>query len=108
MEKKNSDLKAEIKAELSEERSDPMWFYDEPDEMWQNFRRESRQVETEYLELRVVLRDAEAALRSSPRDECLQARVKYVSQRLADLEKQAPWISAELPIEVLLWGVPHG
>lgn len=108
MENKGSDLKAQLKAERRKKRAEPMWFYDEVDELWQNFREESRQTEREYSELRVALRDADMGLRTSPADEYLQARVKYLRKRLEDLEKRAPWISAEVPIEILLWGVPHG
>jgi hypothetical protein len=108
MEKRSSDLKAKVEAERRKKKAEPMWFYDEVDEQWHNFRRDSRQIEREYSELRVALRDAETTLRASPADEYLQARVKYLRKRLEDLEKQVPWISAEVPIEVLLWGVPHG
>lgn len=108
MERKNRDLKAEIKAERLKKGSEPMWFYDEADELWHAFRKETRQVEREYLELRQALRDAEMALRSSPGDEYLTARRTYLRKRLEGLEKENPWISAEVPIEVLLWGVPHG
>jgi hypothetical protein len=108
MENRKKDLKSEIKAERLKRKSEPMWFYDEPEELWQNFRGETLQIEREYSELRVALRDAEMGLRNSPADEGLQARVKYLRKRLGDLEKQAPWICAEVPVEVLLWGVPHG
>jgi len=108
MDTKSRDLKRKIKEERLKKRSEPMWFYDEPEELWENFRRESREVEREYSELRVALLDAETALRTSPADEYLQARAKYLRKRLEGLEKEHRWISAEVPIEVLLWGVPHG
>jgi hypothetical protein len=104
----SSDLKAKVEAERRKKKAEPMWFYDEVDEQWHNFRRDSREIEKEYSELRVALRDSEMGLRSRPTDEYLQARVKYLRKRVEDLEKQAPWISAEVPVEVLLWGVPHG
>jgi len=108
MENRRSDLKAKVEAERRQKKAEPMWFYDEIDEQWHNFRRDSRQIEKEYSELRVELRDAETALRTNPGDEYYQGRVKYLRKRLGDLERQAPWISAEVPVEVLLWGVPHG
>lgn len=88
--------------------SEPMWFYDDPEELWQAFRREAGSVEREYLELRTAMRDAEEALRVDPVNESLNARVKYLRRRMSDLEKQVPWITSETPVEVLLWGVPHG
>ena len=108
MESKNRDLKEEIKAERLKKRTDPMWFYDEADELWQTFRKETQPLEREYLEIRVLLRDAEIALRAEPGSEHVQARVRYLKKRLEDLEKKAPWIFSDTPWEVLLWGVPHG
>jgi hypothetical protein len=108
VEAKNKDLKREIKEDRRKKSAEPMWFYDEPEELWRTFREEARGIEREHLEIRVGLRDAELALRTKPEDEYLKARVKYLRKRLEELEKQAPWISAEVPIEVLLWGVPHG
>lgn len=108
MEAKKRDLKREIKEERLKKSGNPMWFYDEPDEMWQTFRKEAEPLEKEYLELRVLLRDAEAALCDEPENEHLKARLGYLKKRLDDLEKKAPWIAADTPWEVLLWGVPHG
>ena len=108
MESKNRDLKEEIKAERLKKRTEPMWFYDEADELWQTFRKETQPLEREYLEIRVLLRDAEIALRAEPENEHLNARVKYLKKRLEELEKKAPWIFSDTPWEVLLWGVPHG
>lgn len=108
MDAKERDLKREIKEERLKKRGDPMWFYDEPDELWQTFRKETQPLEREYLEIRVLLRDATTALRGEPGNEHLQAQVKYLKKRLEGLEQKAPWISSETPWEVLLWGVPHG
>ncbi len=105
---KERDLKREIKEGRLEKQGDPMWFYDEPDEMWQAFQKETEPLEKECLELRVLLRDTEAALRDEPENEHLKARVKYLNKRLEELKKKAPWIFADTPWEVLLWGVPHG
>lgn len=102
------DLKRDIKEDRLKRRSEPMWFYDEPDELWQTFRKEGLGVEREHLEIRTALRDAEMALRTNPEDEYLKARAKYLRKRLEELDKQAPWISSDVPTEVLLWGVPHG
>lgn len=108
MEGRNRDLKKEIKEERLKKRQEPMWFYDEPEELWRDFRRETRHVEREYLEIRVALRDAEMTLRANREDEYLKARVKYLRKRLEDLESKAPWLSSDTPWEILLWGVPHG
>lgn len=87
-----------------------MWFYDDAGEMedFQTFQKDSRQLEKRHLELRVALRDAEAALRADPENDDLKARVKGFKERLEELEKRAPWITREVPIEIALWAPPHG
>jgi hypothetical protein len=87
-----------------------MWFFDEAGELqdYQALRRQVRPLEREYLELRVLLRDAAAALKAKPQDEYLQAKVKYLSKRCQDLEKKYPYLVAEFPIEVALFAPPHG
>jgi hypothetical protein len=57
MEPKEGDVRREIKEGRLEKGGNPMWFYDEPDEMWQAFRKETEPLEKEYLDLRVLLRD---------------------------------------------------
>lgn len=84
-----------------------MWFYDELPEEYQAFRKEAQRLEKEHLETRVALRDAQAALRADPENPPLQARVAELETKLTDLEKRAPWISQGVPLEILLWGVPH-
>ena len=56
----------------------------------------------------MALRDAEAALRSEPENEELKDRVEQLKKRLEELDRQAPWISYLVPLEVLLWTDPHG
>ncbi|HJX16381.1 MAG TPA: hypothetical protein VJ386_11655 [Candidatus Deferrimicrobiaceae bacterium] len=108
MKTSGKDLKKEIREERRRNRNEPMWFFDEPEELWRKFREEARPLEREHLEIRTALRDAEAVLRACPEDEHMAARVKYLTRRLSHLETVAPWLSSEVPVEILLWGVPHG
>lgn len=87
-----------------------MWFYDEMEEM-QDFislRKEIRHLEKEYVEIRVLQRDTIEALRADPDNKYLQAKVKYLNKRLKDLERKAPRLSSDVPLEIALWGTPHG
>jgi len=87
-----------------------MWFYDDSKEM-EEYRvagEEIRRLEREYLELRVVLKDAEAALRDNPEDENFQAKVKYYQKRVRDMEAMNPRFAADSPIEVSLFLPPYG
>ena len=89
---------------------DPMWFYDEmgDQEEWHSFRKEILPLETEYLAIRVSLRDALAALRDDPGNEPIRDQVESLKKRQEEMEKKAPWISSDYPWEFFLWGVPHG
>jgi hypothetical protein len=87
-----------------------MWFFDDAWE-WQEYqavREEGRRLEREYLEIRVVLQEAEAALREKPEDEFLSARVRYYQKRLHDLEAKNPRLAEDCPLEVSLFLPPHG
>jgi hypothetical protein len=87
-----------------------MWLYDDAREMedFQIYQREVRRFEREYLEIRVLLRDAEEDFRADPESEYLVAKVKYLKKRQADLESQGPRLAADHPLEISLWAPPHG
>ena len=87
-----------------------MWFYDEAGEMeaFQALRKEIRSLEKEYLELRKLLSNTEQALREDPDSEYLTAKVLYIKKRIKDLDKKAPRLSSDVPLEYALWGPPHG
>jgi prefoldin subunit 5 len=87
-----------------------MWLYDDAREMeeFQNYQKEVRLLEREYLEIRVLLRDAEADYRADPNSEYLEAKVKYLKKRLKDLESKAARLAADHPLEISLFAPPHG
>ena len=87
-----------------------MWLYDEIQEMedFQTLRSEVKRLEKEYLELRVLLRDAEADLRAEPDSAYLKAKVQYLDKRLREIEKMGPRLSADHPLEIALFAPPHG
>ncbi|UCG21557.1 MAG: hypothetical protein JSU80_02925 [Deltaproteobacteria bacterium] len=72
------------------------------------FRKEVQHVEREYLELRILLRDAESALRADPANGEMLVRVHHYKRRLEDLENQYPWISSGYSREIGLWAPPAG
>jgi hypothetical protein len=87
-----------------------MWLYDDCKEMqeFQILRKEVKRFEREYLDLRIQLRDTEVDLRSDPDNEYLKAKVKYLNKRLRDIEKKGPRLAADHPLEISLFGPPHG
>lgn len=86
---------------------DLMWFYDEVPEEYRDFRQQAQALEKEHLETRTALKEAQAAQKADPENPSLKTRVTELEAKLADLDKRAPWISQGLPLEMLLWGVPH-
>ena len=87
-----------------------MWLYDDCNEMqeFQTLRKEVKRLEGEYLDLRIQLRDTEVDLRSDPDNEYLNAKVTYLNKRLRDIEKKGPRLAADYPLEISLFGPPHG
>lgn len=87
-----------------------MWFFDDAEELeeYQTFRRQDQPLELEYLKLRVALRAAEVALRAHPEDKEREAEVAEIKEKIAALERRAPWLTFDYPVEYLLWGPPHG
>jgi hypothetical protein len=73
-----------------------------------NFHRESRHVEREYLELRTLLRDAQAVARTDPTNSEVQLRMHYLKRRLEVLEEKHPWLLAGKPPEIAFWMPPSG
>jgi len=72
------------------------------------FRKEIQHVEREYLELRILLRDAEAALRADLENGDMRVRVHHYKRRLEDLESQYSWIASGTSREIGLWAPPAG
>ena len=87
-----------------------MWLYDDCKEMqdFEALRREVKRLEKEYLDLRTQLRDTEGDLRADPDSEYLTAKVKYLTKRLKDMERKAPRLAADHPLEISLFAPPHG
>jgi len=86
------------------------WHLDKDSDLKQfdEFRRQKKAVEEAHLKLRTELRDAEAAWRADPDNAALQARVEELQKQLQELEQQAPWLTAEVPVEMALWGTGSG
>lgn len=71
-------------------------------EEYQDLRKESRRLEKEYIETRVLLLDAKAALRTDPENEEFKVMVERLRNRLEELEGMAPRFSSEVPLGLIL------
>ncbi len=87
-----------------------MFFFDDADELeeYQAFRKQDQPLELVHLALRVALKEAESFLGAHPEDREAQTKVDELKRKLAELDRQAPWITLDYPLEFLLWCPPHG
>ncbi len=68
-----------------------------------DYRRRVQHIESEYLDLRVRLHDAETELRSDSQNRKLKSRIDYLKGRLKDFESRYSWISTGRPSEIPFW-----
>ncbi len=69
-----------------------MWIFDDLQEMeeFQIYQQEVRRLETECIESRYLLRDAEEELKAEPENILLLERVRQIMERVRDLEGLEP------------------
>ncbi len=72
-------------------------------EQYERFKQEERPLEAVHLKIRTLIRDITAALRQEPENQELKARLQQLQKDLADLERRAPWIVADYPVELVYW-----
>ena len=75
---------------------------------YERFKREDQPLEMVHLRLRTLIRDLAAALREDPDRRELQDHLMRLQDELAELERRAPWITADYPVEMALWGSGAG
>ena len=81
-----------------------MWQFLTDIEQYEKFKQQDRPLEMVHLKVRTLIRDITAALRQEPENQELQKRLRQLQEDLVDLERQAPWIVADYPVEMALWG----
>jgi hypothetical protein len=81
-----------------------MWQFLTDLEQYERFKQEDRPLEMVHLKIRTLIRDITAALRTDPENQELQERLRQLQEDLTDLERRAPWIVADYPVEMALWG----
>lgn len=86
-----------------------MWFFDESEEMdeYQVVRDTLLALEREQREVRGMLGEAMEALKTDPDNDEVRDRVEHYQERLEELEKPR-LLSSDVPLELALWGPPHG
>ena len=77
-------------------------------EQFERFKQEDQPLEMVHLKLRTLIRDVAAALRAAPDNQELQERFENLEKELKELERRAPWITADYPVEMALWGAGGG
>jgi len=81
-----------------------MWQFLADLEQYERFKEEDRPLELVHLKIRTLIRDITTALRKEPENQELQEHLRQLQEDLADLERRAPWIVADYPVEMALWG----
>jgi hypothetical protein len=71
--------------------------HDAMTEEYQKNRDEALSLEAQFLKIRVVLRDTEAALRSDPENQELKTRLEDLKTTLENLNRKAPWLNSDMP-----------
>jgi hypothetical protein len=71
-------------------------------------KQEDRFLEMVHLKIRTLMRDGAAFLKTTPVNRKLQDRLRQLEEKLADLDRRAPWIAADYPVEMSLWGPGAG
>jgi DNA repair exonuclease SbcCD ATPase subunit len=86
-----------------------MYFFDDSDELeeYQIFKQKDQPLELEYEKIRRELHSAEERLRVNSDDQTMQDQVAELKEKMAELERRAPWLKQGYPLEYLLWGPPH-
>jgi hypothetical protein len=70
--------------------------HDAMTEEYQKNRDEALSLEAQFLKIRVVLRDTEAALRSDPENQELKTRLEDLKTTLEKLNRKAPWLNSDM------------
>jgi len=77
-------------------------------EQYERFKEQEQPLERVHLHIRILIRDVTAALEEDPENEELREQLRRLQEDLADLERRAPWIVADYPVEMALWGPGAG
>jgi len=77
-------------------------------EQFERFKQEDQPLEMVHLRLRTLIKDVAAALRAKPDNQELLDRLENLAKELKELERRAPWIAADYPVEMALWGPGGG
>jgi hypothetical protein len=71
---------------------------------YERFKQEDRPLELLHLKMRTLMRGITTALEKERGNQELPARLQQLQEELVNLERRAPWIVADYPVEMALWG----
>jgi hypothetical protein len=77
-------------------------------EDYRRFKQENQPLEMVYLRLRTLIQKARESLRAAPGDREVQDHLRRLEEERDELERQAPWLTADYPVEMALWGPGSG
>jgi hypothetical protein len=77
-------------------------------EDYRRFKQENQPLELVYLKLRTLIQKAKESLRAAPGNTEVQDYLKQLEEERDELEHRAPWLTADYPVEMALWGPGSG
>jgi hypothetical protein len=77
-------------------------------EQYKKFKQEDQPLEMIYLRLRTLIQKTEEKLRATPGNQEVQDQLRRLEEERDELESRAPWLTADYPVEMTLWGPGSG
>jgi hypothetical protein len=77
-------------------------------EQYKRFKQEDQPLEMVYLRLRTLIQEVQESLRAAPDSQELRDHLRQLEEEREELERRAPWLTADYPVEMALWGPGSG
>jgi hypothetical protein len=77
-------------------------------EQYKKFKIEDQPLEMIYLRLRTLIKKTEEKLIVTPGNQEVRDQLRKLEEERDELERRAPWLTADYPVEMTLWGPGSG
>jgi len=77
-------------------------------EQYKKFKQEDQPLEMVYLKLRTLIQEVKKSLRAAPGNQKVRDHLRQLEEEREELERRAPWLTADYPVEMTLWGPGAG
>jgi hypothetical protein len=73
-------------------------------EQYKKFKQEDQPLEMVYLRLRTLIQEVKESLRAAPVSQEVRDHLRRLEEERDELERRTPWLTADYPVEMALWG----